>query len=125
MKHVTLSLISIYLAIDGLQLTDRPTVAELVEMLDSLVEWKKFGVFLPGITDPDLKKIEKDRSSVDDQKMVLFSKWLRVDPDATWYKVIEALKKAKENFLVDKIERKFLKSLFLIMFLKHLINVQH
>ena len=46
-----------------------------------------------------------------------FSKWLRVDPQATWYKVIEALTKAKENFLVNKIERKFLKSLFLsIMF---------
>ena len=125
MKHVTLSLIFIYLPIDVPRLTDRPTEAGLLEMLDSLVEWKKFGFFLPGITDPDLKKIEKDRSSVDDQKMVLFSKWLRVDPHATWYKVIEALKKAKENFLVDKIERKFLKSLFLIMFLKHLINVQH
>ena len=84
-------------------------------MLDSLVEWKKFGFFLPGITDPALKIIEMDYSSVDDQKMALFSKWLRVDPHATWYKVIEALTKAKENFLVNKLERKFLKSLFLII----------
>ena len=107
MKYVILSFISIYLPIDGPHLTDRPTVAELIEMLDSLVEWKKFGLFLPGITDPELKKIEKDYSSVDDQEMALFSKWLRVDPRATWYKVIEALMKAKENFLVNKIERKF------------------
>ena len=125
MKHVTLTLISIYLPIDDPQLTDRPTEAELLEMLDSLIEWKKFGIFLPGITDSALKIIEKDYSSVDDQKMALFSKWLRVDPDATWYKVIEALKKSKENFLVDEIERKFKKSLFLIMFLEHLINVEH
>ena len=122
MKYVTLSFISIYLPIDGPHLTDRPTVAELIEMLDSLVEWKKFGFFLPGITDSTLKIIEMDYSSVDDQKMALFSKWLRVDPQATWHNVIEALTKAKENFLVNKIERKFLKSLFL-MFLKHLINV--
>ena len=96
MKHITLSLISIYLPIDVPRLTDRLIEAGLLEMLDSLVEWKKFGVFLPGITASALT-ITTDYSSVDDLKMVLFSKWLRVDPHATWYKVIEALTKAKEK----------------------------
>lgn len=97
--------VSCFLLIDSPKLSDRPTVAELLERLEALVEWKKFGLFLPGITSTAVNIIEKDHSTVDDRKMALYSKWLSVDPCANWHKVIEALTKANENAIADSITR--------------------
>ena len=91
-------------AVDGPILSIRPTESELMELLEPLVKWKKFGIHLPKMSIAMIEKIEIDKLSTDDQKMALFSEWLRVDPSATWSKVIVALSKANEHTLATKLE---------------------
>ena len=92
------------LPVDSSRLSNRPTESELMELLEPLVEWEKFAIFLPKISDAMIREIVKDKSSTDQQKMALFSKWLRVDSYATWDKVIVALSKANEHYLVSKVQ---------------------
>ena len=85
----------------------QPTLRELSKLLTPLVSWQKFGINLPKITDSIIKKIEKDGSrEVRLQKLALFSKWLTIDPTASWESVISALKKANEYDLASKIEKR-------------------
>ena len=87
-------------------ISDPPTVANLFEILEPLVRWQQFAIFLPEITDSTIKKIEKERPlDIEMQKFDLFSEWLRIDPYPSWKKVIEALLKAKENTLASNIEQ--------------------
>ena len=89
---------------EDLQYSGRPTVAQLQELLQSLIRWQQFGIHLPGITDETRKEIEQDRpGNTELQKMDLFSKWLQVDPAASWKDVIVALKKANEHNLASII----------------------
>ena len=92
------------LPVDSPRLSNRPTESELMEILEPLVEWEKFAIFLPKMSDAMIRVILKDKSSTDQQKMALFSKWLRVDSYATWDKVIVALSKANEHYLVSKVQ---------------------
>ena len=92
------------LPVDSPRLSNRPTESELMELLEPLVEWEKFAIFLPKMSDPMIREIVKDKSSIYLQKMTLFSKWLRVDSYATWDKVIVALSKANEHYLVSKVQ---------------------
>ena len=85
-------------------LSDPPTVADLFEILEPLVRLQQFAIFLPGITDSTIKRIEKERpQDIEMQKFDIFSEWLRIDPVPSWEKVIVALLKAKENTLASKI----------------------
>ena len=89
---------------EDLPYAGRPTVAQLEELLQSLVRWQQFGIHLSEITDVTIKEIERDRPGNNElQKMDLFSKWLQVDPSASWKDVIVALKKANEHTLASII----------------------
>ena len=90
--------------VDSPRLSNRPTESELMELLEQLVEWQKFAIFLPKISSAMIKKIENDYASTDLRKLALFSKWLRVDSYATWDKVIVALSKANEHYLASKVQ---------------------
>ena len=92
------------LPVDSPRLSNRPTESELMELLQPLVEWEKFAIFLPKISDALIREIVRDKSSTYLQKMTLFSKWLRVDSYATWDKVIVALSKANEHYLASKVQ---------------------
>ena len=92
------------LPVDSPRLSNRPTESELMELLEPLVEWQKFAIFLPKISSPMIKKIENDYSSTDLRKLALFSEWLKVDSYATWDKVIVALSKANEHYLVSIVQ---------------------
>ena len=92
------------LPVDSPRLSNRPTESELIELLEPLVKWKKFGIHLPKMSSAMIEKIEIDKLSTDDQKMALFSEWLKVDPSATWDNVIVALSDANEHTLVSKIQ---------------------
>ena len=81
-------------------------MAQLIEWLDLLVDWKTFGLYLPVITDDTIIKIEKDKSTVPQKKIALYSKWLRVCPTATWTNVITTLEKMKEYSLAENIKQK-------------------
>ena len=86
----------------------RPKFDQLIELLDTLVDWQTFGTFLPGIERQDIEKIEADTSikGIDKQKAALFSRWLRRHSDASWLNVFSALDKLEENSLVAEVRQK-------------------
>ena len=92
------------LPVDSPRLSNRPTESELMDLLEPLVKWQKFGVHLPKISSDIIEKIEIDKPSIDRQKMALFSEWLRIDSSASWENVIVALSKAKEHTLASKVQ---------------------
>ena len=81
-------------------------MVQLMEWLDSLVDWKTFGLYLPAITDDTSSKIEVDEKTVSEKKRALYSKWLKICPTATWSNVITALERMKENSLAENIKQK-------------------
>ena len=92
------------LPVDSPRLSNRPTESELMELLQPLVEWQTFAIFLPNISSATIRMIEKDNPSTNLRKLALFSEWLRVDSSATWSNVIDALSKANEHTLASKLE---------------------
>ena len=81
----------------------RPKYDQLIELLDTLVNWQKFGTFLPGIKSEHIQVIERDIRGTDLQKSALFSKWLSVHPEASWQDVVFALEKSQEYTLASKL----------------------
>ena len=84
----------------------RPQYDQLIEFLDTLVNWQKFGAFLPGIKSEHIQVIERDIRGNDLQKTALFSKWLSVHPEASWQDVLSALEKSQEYSLASKVYQK-------------------
>ena len=84
----------------------RPKYDQLIELLDTLVNWQKFGTFLPGIKSEHIQVIERDKIENDQQKAALFSKWLGVHPKASWQDVMFALEKSQEYTLASKVYQK-------------------
>ena len=87
-------------------LSVRPQYDQLLELLDTLVNWQKFGAFLPGIKSEHIQVIERDVRGNDLQKAALFSKWLSVHPEASWQDVLFALEKSQEYSLASKVYQK-------------------
>ena len=84
----------------------RPKYDQLIELLDTLVNWQKFGTFLPGIKSEHIQVIECENRRIDQQKAALFSKWLSVCPEASWQDVTSALEKTQEHYLATEIYKK-------------------
>ena len=84
----------------------RPTMPELLEWLDELVEWQTFAHFLPKMERHFVAIIERNKSDVTNQKIALYNKWLSVCPEANWGHVIDALEKSKETNVVKKVKEK-------------------
>ena len=84
----------------------RPKYDQLLELLDTLVNWQKFGAFLPGIKSEHIQVIECDIRGTDLQKAALFSKWLSVHPEALWQDVLFALEKSQEHSLASRVYQK-------------------
>ena len=88
----------------GPMIDDRPDILLLIELLEPLVDWKPFGLHLVGISRHDVLKIEQEHGKIEDRKLSLYSKWLSVNPKATWREVIDALISIKENKLIQDIK---------------------
>ena len=84
----------------------KPSEDLWAEWLDPLIKWQMFGLYLPGIKQKDIEKIEEDKTGVDNRKRALRSKWDKVHPNGTWDDVIKALKRMEENTLAVEIEEK-------------------
>ena len=84
----------------------RPKYDQLIELLDTLVNWQKFGTFLPGIKSEHIQVIECENRRIDLQKTALFTKWLSVHPEASWQDVLFALEKSQEYSLASKVYQK-------------------
>ena len=87
-------------------LSVRPKYDQLIELLDTLVNWQKFGAFLPGIKSEHIQVLERDNRGTDQQKTALFSKWLSVCPEASWQDVVSALQKSRELALESLVYQK-------------------
>ena len=90
-------------------LYSKPSEDLWAEWLEPLIKWQMFGLFLPGIKQTDIERIEEDKTEVDSRKMALWSKWSTVNPNGTWEDVIKALKRMKQNTLAVEIEGKLSK----------------
>ena len=89
-------------------MSSRPTVRELYEQLRDLVYWESFGIFLPGIEQHDIEIIRKEnRPRNQDQKLELFSRWLRRYPRASWNDVISALESVDEMRIAKRVREKY------------------
>ena len=81
------------------------TEKELVKELTRLVHWESFALQLPRIENSHIQIIKRDHPYVDDQKLALFGKWLRLTPEASWKHVIDALEVVDENAIAEDIRR--------------------
>ena len=83
----------------------RPTVQELDQQLKDIVNWERFAIHLPKITQTDIEIIKRDNSNnTSGQKLALFDKWLRSYPNASWDAVVTALEVIDENTLAESIQ---------------------
>ncbi|XP_019856773.1 PREDICTED: uncharacterized protein LOC109585220 [Amphimedon queenslandica] len=87
----------------GPKIDDQPSVPLLLELLKPLVDWKLFGLHLPGMTLDIIETIEESENDINLQKEKLFREWLIKNANTTWKDVISALKRRKEFELVDLI----------------------
>ena len=79
---------------------------------DIASKWEDLGVELLNEEQRSkLKNITKNEREVEDCCTKLFIYWLDAYPDASWNKLLEALKKMKQNNLVEKIKRNVLKGI--------------
>ena len=86
----------------------KPTLRLLDTQLNTLVQWERFGLHLPGITETDLQKIQSNNPmNVVRQKLALFGTWLRRYPSASWDDVVLALEKVGEIYLAEQIKTKY------------------
>ena len=105
----TQSILSTVIMSDSPLVISRPTESELDLELAELVNWQKFvATHLPDLTAADIEQIKLDNnSSVAQQKLGLYRKWLQTSTKASWEYVVTALEKAKENVLADVVKTKF------------------
>ena len=83
----------------------RPTVPELDQQLKDLVNWERLAIHLQTITQRDIEIIKRDNPNNNIyQKQVLFDKWLRSYPNASWDAVVLALEAIDENTLAQTIQ---------------------
>ena len=88
----------------GPMIDDQPSCLVFAKCLKPLVDWKTFALCLPGITQSDVKIIDKNKRNAHLKKMALHKRWLQVNPTASWRDVINALKQCKENELAKNIQ---------------------
>lgn len=85
-----------------------PTVRDLAISLKDLVKWEEFAQHLPHISQADITRIKIENNfDVEAQKRALFDKWLRVDTEANWEKVVEVLDLNGESKLSKNIRTKY------------------
>ena len=105
-RTVVLRVSSSLLIMSDPAMSIRPQYDQLIELLDTLVNWQKFGTFLPGIKSEHIQVIECDIRGNDLQKAALFSKWLSVHPDTSWQDVLFALEKSQNYTLASRVYQK-------------------
>uniref|UniRef100_A0A1X7V9J1 Uncharacterized protein n=1 Tax=Amphimedon queenslandica TaxID=400682 RepID=A0A1X7V9J1_AMPQE len=55
----------------GPMIDDRPDISLLIQWLEPLVDWKPFGLGLPGITYSDISKIEAELVRIDERNLIV------------------------------------------------------
>ena len=87
-----------------------PTLKDLSNELDSVVNWHSLGVKL-GVEDHELTTIERDfRGDSVSCKHKMLSRWLRNAKHPTWQAVVDALRRMEEHAVASKISEKYCSS---------------
>lgn len=87
----------------GPTINDQVDIALLLQWLDPLVNWQSFALQLPGITENFIASIDKPQFDLKQKKEACFTKWLTINPEATWNDVIHALTVQREDETVQAI----------------------
>ena len=70
-----------------------------------MVKWEGFALHLPGIRQSDIDDINAKRhDDLDDQKNLLFNKWLEKFPNGSWEQVVLALEKSDQIIIADDLQ---------------------
>ena len=81
-------------------MAERVSINEALPLLQEVVEWEELGLHL-GLSDAAIKEI---RSMVGEtisiKRMVMMSRWLQIDLEATWSKLANALLKMNPPYKV-------------------------
>ena len=78
----------------------------LVRELGKVDHWDVLGTHL-GLEESEIREIERDHQSTARRRIVMLAKWMEKDVDASWEKVIEALKSMSQTVLASKLEEKY------------------
>ena len=106
-SHVVYCLIILTVCIG----TDRPTIKLFNKYVRNNIasKWEDLGVqLLDEEHHSMLNNIAENKPDVQGRCTELFEYWLTVDINASWNKLIKALKEMNQNTLVEKIKRKIL-----------------
>ena len=82
------------------------TERKLVHALKEVIDWKLLGLLLKMST-TDLETIEHDYRLLNDQKIKLFTLWLKRDPQASWENILDALKQMELHDLARRVQSEF------------------
>ena len=85
-----------------------PTLKELSNALDSVVDWFSLGVKL-GVEDHELRTIERNYRGDGNErcKLEMLSRWLQSGKLPTWKAIIDALHLMGERAVASKIQAKY------------------
>ena len=87
-----------------------PGLRDLLEAIDDVNDWHTLGLHLR-LDIAQLDQIEEQYFATHGHrrcKTKMIDHWLKVKPDASWYMLIKALKKIKEESLADRLTAKYL-----------------
>ena len=80
-------------------MAERVSVNEALPLLQGVVEWEELGLYL-GLSDAMIKEIRSTYGDVSTKRMIMMSKWIQSDLEATWSKLAKALLKMNPPYKV-------------------------
>ena len=87
-----------------------PELRDLLDAIEDVNDWHSLGLHLR-LDIAQMDQIEEQYFATHGHrrcKTKMIDLWLKVDPDASWCMLINALKKIKEQSLVDRVTAKYL-----------------
>ena len=82
-------------------MAERVSINEVLPFLEGVVEWEELGLHL-GLSDAVIKEIRSSSmfGDVSIKRMVMMSRWLQSDLEATWSKLAKALLKMNPPYKI-------------------------
>ena len=89
--------------------SDCVSMNEVFPLLKEVTEWEELGLHL-GLSLAAIMEIRSIPGGVGEKRIVMMSKWLQSDLEATWDKLAKALLKLNYKVLSTQIRKKFCSS---------------
>ena len=78
----------------------------LVRELGQVPQWDILGTYL-GLSESEIQVIERDHHDTARRRLVMLNKWMEKDVNASWEKVIDALKSMSQIRLAHQLKEKY------------------